>query len=165
MPSTHAAISRFVGASCAVLALFGSQSALAQLPVIQPTQHLRPPPDPAPGGNPGAQVRFGWAAATDGATASITVDHGRAAYAYRKNANGRWVYQSALAAPAGGYTSYGAALHGDTALVHGSLNSQGAVFVFHRAQGVSTQTQTLPADPAVAWVTQQIALTDSYAAI
>jgi len=165
MSVIHASMSHLVRTGCAALALFGSHAAVAQLPVIQPTQHLQPPPDPAPGGIPDAQAQFGWAAATDGETAIITVDHGRAAYAYRKNTHGRWIYQGALAAPAEGYTSYGAALHGNTALVHGSINSQGAVFVFHRAQGVWTHTQTLPADTAVPWASQQIALTDTYAAV
>jgi hypothetical protein len=165
MSSIPSSVSRFVRATCGVLAWVASHAALAQLPVIQPTQRLQPPPDPAPGGTATAQVQFGWIAAVDGDTAIITVDRGHAAYAYRKNANGRWVYQAALEVPPGGYATFGAAIHGDTALVHGEINSQGAVFVFHRAQGVWTHTQTLPAGFAYPQAHHVDALTGSYAAV
>ena len=161
----HPSVSRFVRATVIALASFASPAAFAQLPIIEPVQRLKPPPDPTPGGQPGAQVQLGWAVAADGDTAIISVNQGHAAYAYRKNANGRWVYQAALEAPTGGFTGYGAALHGNTGLVQGSVNSQSAAFVFQRSQGQWTLTQTLPASGAVPWASHQLVLTGSYAAI
>jgi hypothetical protein len=165
MYSFHSSVSSFVRVTVIALASFASHAAFAQLPIIEPTQRLKPPPDPTPGGQPGAQVQLGWAVAADGDTAIISVNQGRAAYAYRKNANGRWVYQAALEAPTGGFTGYGAALRGNTALVQGSANSQTSAFVFQRSQGQWTLTQTLPANGGVPWASHQLALTSSYAAI
>jgi hypothetical protein len=165
MYSLHPSVSRFVRVSVVALTSFASHAAFAQLPIIEPTQRLKPPPDPTPGGQPGTQVQLGWAVAADGDTAIISVNQGRAAYAYRKSANGRWVYQAALEAPTGGFTGYGASLHGNTALIQGSVDSQNSAFVFHRSQGQWTLTQTLPSSGAVPWASQQIALTGSYAAI
>jgi hypothetical protein len=120
-----------------------SQVALAQLPTLQTEQRLKLPPDPAPQPPADLPVRFGMAVYTDGDTAIVTVDQGRAAYAYVKKPNGKWVYEDDLVVPAG-YASSGAAVRGNVALVEGVIGDTGATFVFYRTNGQWNYTQTLP---------------------
>lgn len=138
---------------CATL-LFLAATALAtpaadaQLPVIRPQQRLPMPPQSAP--RPTAETTFGELAVTDGRTIIVTVASGPAAYAYVKDATGRWAYESALVAPDGNLTSIGASVRGNVAALEGS-NAVGEpfVFVFVRAGGQWTHTQTLPGPGAI----------------
>jgi hypothetical protein len=125
----------------AIAALF-SQLAAAQLPLIQREQRLHLPPDPAPQVSAELPVLFGQRVATDGRRAVVTVDQGRAAYSYFRNTNGEWVYEGELVAPSG-YTSYGAAVLGNTALVQSVVNDEPVAFVFVRSGGTWAHTQTL----------------------
>jgi hypothetical protein len=141
MPRVHTR--SIVHGLAAAAGLLLSQIALAQLPTLQPEQRLRLPPDPAPQPPEDLPVRFGQRVYTDGSTAIVTVDQGRAAYAYVKNANGKWAYQDDLVVPAG-YASSGASVHGNVALVEGVVDTAGATFVFYRTNGQWSYTQTLP---------------------
>jgi hypothetical protein len=158
----HTRSHNFARAVAVTVGLMLSHAASAQVPVLQPSQQLRPPIDPTPGGLPGAQVQFGWLAATDGQTTIVTVNHGHAAYAYTKDAQGRWRFRDALVAP-DGYTSYGAAVLGNTGLVEGVADSQNVVFVFKRSFGQWSHTQTLPANQPS--TLNHLALGSDYAAI
>jgi hypothetical protein len=128
-----------------------SHVASAQLPVVEREQRLRLPPDAAPQPPEQLPVQFGRKLFTDGQTTIVTVDQGRAAYAYARKPDGRWVYQAALEVPAGMITGKGgAAILGDTALVlaRDTAASQNFVLVFSRSSGVWTHTQTLPGGSA-----------------
>jgi hypothetical protein len=162
MSFTHHHSINVARAVAVTVGLVLSHAASAQVPILQPSQQLRPPIDPAPGGSPGAQVQFGWAAATDAQTTIVTVNQGHAAYAYTKNAQGRWRFRDTLVAP-DGYTSYGAAVLGNTALVEGVVDSQNVVFVFKRSFGQWSHTQTLPANQPSTF--NHLALGNDYAAI
>ncbi len=140
------------------LGLMVSHAAVAQVPIVQPSQQLRPPVAPASA----TQTQFGWEAATDGETTIVTVNQGQAAYAYTKNAQGRWRLRDTLVVPAG-YTAYGAAVLGNVALLQGVVDSQNVVFVFKRTLGQWSHTQTLPAAQPSAFT--NVALGPDYAAI
>jgi hypothetical protein len=141
MPRAHT-LSIVQGLAVAA-ALLMSQAALAQLPTLQPEQRLKLPPDPAPQPPEDLPVGFGQRVYTDGNTVIVTVDQGRAAYAYVKKPNGKWAYEDDLAVPAG-YATGGASVLGDVALVEGVVDSVGATFVFYRTNGQWNYTQTLP---------------------
>lgn len=140
---------------CATL-IFLAVSALvvpvahARLPVIRHQQRLPMPPLSAPRPVNPQGSHFGEFAVTDGHTIVVTVDFGPAAYAYVKDATGRWVYENALVVPAGFFASTGAAVRGNVALVQGrsGVNSEPFIFVFVRAGGQWTHTQTLPGPDA-----------------
>jgi len=141
-----------------------SQVALAQLPTVQPEQGLKYPPESVQPPSEGDEIRFGQRVYTDGNTAIVTVDQGPAAYAYVKDANGKWVFQDALAVPAG-YASTGASVRGDVALVEGVTDSGGATFVFYRTSGHWNYTQTLPGSNGPNSFQAYAALGDNYLAI
>ncbi len=138
--------------------------AFAQLPTLQPEQRLHLPPDPAPQPPEDLPVHFGERVFTDSNTAIVTVDQGRAAYAYVKNGSDEWVYQDALAAPAG-FTSTGAAVHGNVALVEGVVDSTGVTWVFYRTHGHWSLTQTLPGSGGENSFAAYVAVGDDYLAI
>ncbi len=152
------------GLAALIGGLLLSTSAFAQLPVLQPEQHLRLPPDPAPQEPEDLPVYFGQRIYTDGDTAIVTVDEGHAAYAYVKNGNGKWVYQDALVVPAG-YASTGAAIHNNVALVEGLVDSVGVTYVFYRTNGQWSLTQTLPGSGQPNTFQAYVAVGDNYLAI
>src|SRR5262245_44425912 len=103
MCKSRSALSSYLFAAAAML--LTCDVALAQLPQIPIAQKLKLPPDSAPqapGAPHGEEVNFGPPVATDDNTAIVSVGHGRAAYAYIKKPNGKWVFQGDLPAPTGG---------------------------------------------------------------
>jgi len=144
------------------------QSADAALSIIRPQQILPTPPDP----DPPELMKYGALAVTDGKTILVSVQSGRAAYAYSKNSRGRWRYEATLVAPEPqGIASTGIAVRGKTALVQGSTRMLGSpqatpvAFVFRHRKGVWTHTQTLSNASGSLFRRSPLALGHDFAAI
>lgn len=137
-------------------------AAHAQLSVIQAHQRLPMPPQSAP--RPGFETTFGEFAVTDGRTIIVTVGDGPAAYAYVKDATGRWVYYGALV-ESEGITKVGGTVRGNVAALQGiNAEGEGRVFVFVRAGGQWSHTQTLPG-PSTLNRANRVALGRDYLAV
>jgi hypothetical protein len=104
-------------------------------------QRLKEPPDAQPEPPDALPTDFGHQVATDGRTAIVAVDQGRAAYVYERRGQ-RWRYRAALV-PEIGITRTSADIRGDVAIIGGEVDGVTAAFVFVRNHGVWQQTQTL----------------------